>query len=315
MTQKEHYAGKDQNHQTTSNRPSDEKHDMTDLMKDLNDLDEHAIQTLAEAAVSGDGVNLPFAAPYVYVYNGDRRNKANAKDAPALYFGGWAVDEASLTEMVDSGDLPGLPDGWARFENSGDKGDYTGLCSRTVTAAILARRERWINQASGQSAPSFDRDGGYTRRHRQWLGLMFIKGKPYGFAVLSAKGYQAQEVQTAIDAWHRAIGKFRKELNATQIPPSAFAVTIGTHGDQPEYVPVGKSGAQSNITPIRAILAPDLTADMIAKRFIGAQNLRACAERVEQAREWLVAWKAPSGKASNGQAGEPETPPEVEYPF
>lgn len=283
---------------------------MTDLMKDLNGIDEVALGQLREAEKTGEGVQLPFPVANFFVYNGDARQKTAAKDCPVLYFGGFAGDAHKITELVDAGDAPAPLAKWYPFEGAGEKGSWDGVGSRLVTISAITHRARWTSQ-DGRSGPNYDAEAGLTRRHLQLLCLLYNDSKPWSYAVITAKGYQAQNLLGAISAWGKAIAPFRKELNAVALPLSAFALTIGTTGAEPKFVSVGKGNSTSKITPIEAVIPEGLTADMVGKRFIGAQNLRANAEHLDQARDWLAAWKTGAVTRDEAPAREEET----EIPF
>ena len=138
----------------------------------------------------------------------------------------------------------------------------------------------------------------------QTLALLYSASKPWGYVVLTTKGYQAKYLRDALSEWGKAIAPHRKAIGAANLPLSAFAVRVGTQGDKLDQVNVGKA-AQKAVTPIRAIIPADLTAEAVEKRFIGSANLRANAERLAMAADWLAAWKR--GKAD-------EAPPEPGLP-
>ena len=285
---------------------------MTDLMKDLEGIPVFALEKLKNAETTGEGVKLPFPALYAFVTNGDPKQKAAAKTAPALYYGGFATDAVKAGELVDDGSLPHLPEGWAPFSGVGEKGDWDGLCVRAITIARIASRAHWINQEARQSGPHYDAAKGLTRQHLQVLCLLYSASKPFGYCVLTAKGFQAKNLMDAFTAWKTAIGKYAKEINASTIPLGGFAITIGTQGEQPDYVSVGKA-ATSKITPIKALIPDDFSAEKLAKRFIGAQNLSANAERLDIAAEWLAAWQK-RDVATDDQGAE-AAPPVEEIPW
>lgn len=262
---------------------------MTDLMKEFTDIDQVALNQLREAERGGEGVKLPFPALNVWVNNGDARMRANKDTAPLLYYGGWATDGEALGELILAGHVPSDLEKWAAFEGAGDRGNWQGRGSRTVTAAFVASRTRWLAPDGKTAGPHFDAAKGFKRQHVQWLVLLYILSKPWGYAVLTAKGYQAMNVANAIKDWGAAIQPHRAALNAQALPLSAFAITIGTTGPEPVFKDVGKS-ATSKITPMVAVIPPDLTADLVSKRFIGANNVRVNNERLAAATEWLAAW-------------------------
>lgn len=262
---------------------------MTNLMQDFTDIDQVALNQLRDAERSGDGVKLPFPALNIWVNNGDARMRANKDTCPMLYFGGWATDNETLGELILAGHAQTDLDKWAGFEGAGDKGNWQGRGSRTVTAAIIANRSRWLSPDGKTSGPHYDAAKGFKRQHVQWLALMYANSKPWGYVVLTAKGFQAMNVANAIKDWGAAIAPFRAALNAHTLPLSAFAITIGTSGAEPVYKEVGKS-ATSKITPMVAVIPPDLTAEKVAQRFITAPNVRINNEHLAQAADWLAAW-------------------------
>lgn len=284
---------------------------MTDLMKDLEGIAVFALDQLREAQRTSDAVSLPFPAPYIYAHNGDPRSKSHAQTCPVLYFGGWATDQTALGELIEDGSVPGALKGWTAFSGANDKGEYSNVGARALTFSFVGHRDRWLN-SEGRASHHFNKETGHTRRHIQVLALLYSDSKPWGYAVLVAKGYQAIYFYKALEAWKKAITPFLKELNGTQLPISAFAITIGNTGEAPTFEKVGKT-AQSSITPLAAIIPADLNAEKVAKRFIGAANIAANAERLGMAKEWLAAWskaddKEAPAESSNGDGG--NWPPE-----
>ena len=262
---------------------------MTDLLKELEGLEQRAIDVLTEAGRDTEGVRLPFAALYIHVINGDPKLKDSK--CPAQYFGGFSADADRMGEMVDLGEVDGLPGGWTAYTGvSGDK-EWNALGSRSITVAVIKGRQSWLDKTGFTRFPNYTATN--TRRHLQYLGALAVGGNFYAPVVITAKGFQAQRVIEAADGWKRAIRPCLKELNATTLPRSAWWISLGTSGDKPEFETVGRE-AQNRITPIRAILpAGKLEAEMVKALFVGAQNLRRFAEMYEQAKDWLEAWKTP----------------------
>jgi len=264
------------------------KYDMTDLLKELEGMEQSALDNLKDAEASGEGIRLPFPVPYIFVINGDAKMKAVAEKTPALYFGGWATDADQMGELIDAGVIPEFPKHFVAYEGVSGSNTWNGLCGRTVTLSVVARRQRWLNK-DGDSSPKFNKETGSTRRHVQILALVYSEGKPLGYCVVSAKGFQAGNLLGALKEWEIAISKHRKAINATTLPLSAFALTFGTAGDKPNFVSVG-SGETREITPIQAIIPEDMSPEKVAKRFVGKVVLQENASRLEMAREWLEAW-------------------------
>lgn len=284
---------------------------MTDLMKDLSEIELAQLETLNSAQSDGEGVRLPFAAIYLHVKNGDPKMKGAT---PVQYFGGWEGDPEKIGEMVESGDLPTMPDGWQSYDAASREGrEYAGLGTRKIVVAVIASRVSWISKDGKSRVPNHD--PAHPRFHSQWLGLLLNSQPKYCVpVVLSAKGYQVTNVRDAISDWEKAIRPFRKELNAQTLGRYAFWITLGTSGDKPNYKQVGPQGSQSPITPVTAIIPEGLTAEMVGKRFIGKEALMKCVDMLAQAKEWLNAWKTPTNGTSHGlgdatqRAGQYENP-------
>lgn len=284
---------------------------MPNLMEDFDEIGAHKLNQLREAEKSGDGVQLPFPAANIWVMNGAPNQKTATQSCPVLYYGGWATDAGKLDELLQAGHVPAGLDKWVAFDAPGDKGEWRGLGARVATAAFITHRARWISGDGRSSGPEYDAGAGLTRQHAQFLTLLYSNSKPWGYAVLTAKGYQVANVKAAIKAWEAAIAPFRKELNAATLPLSAFAISIGTYGAEPKFTPVGKGGSTSKITPIEAVIPAELSADKVRQRFIGSQHVYANAERLEQAREWLGTWKT----AAREEAAAAPEPQEDSIPF
>lgn len=279
---------------------------MTDLMKTLEGIEQSALNELSKAGKLGEGVELPFAAAYFWAMNGQRNMAAIAKECAPLYFGGFATDADKFMALEIE-----TPSGLNAFTGSSDRGEWNGLATRVLHFALIGKRTRWLSKDGSFSTHYKDT---HTRQHIQVLGLGYANGKPWIPVVVSAKGYQAKHIIESVKAWEKAIAPFKKELNATQFPISCFVISIGTQGDKPEFVNVGQTGAQSSITPIRAVSTDGMTAEKVSKRFIGPDVLRANAERLAQAADWLKAWHESAENGSrNAYVPEPDIP--IDEPF
>ena len=286
---------------------------MTNLMQDFTDIDAVALGQLREAERGGEGIKLPFPVLNLWVLNGAANLKALKDTCPAQYFGGWATDNDELGKLILDGTVPSDLDKWSAFEGAGKNGNaWNGRASRVATAAFIASRARWINGETNAAGPHYDKAKGMTRQHKQYLALLYISSKPWGYVVLSAKGWQTKYVYDAIKAWAAAIQPHRAALNATNLPLSAFALTIGTEGPEPKFQEKGSGKSTSPITPMGAVIKPGLTAEMVAQRFIGAPNLRANNDKRAQAAEWLAAW-GKAGKDATAPDDEPAEETEIAF--
>jgi hypothetical protein len=268
---------------------------MTDLMKDLSEIELTKLDQLNQAQGDSEGIRLPFAAVYVHVKNGDPKAKGQSA---VQYFGGWEGDPEKIGELVETGDLPTMPDGWTSYDAVSREGkEYPGIGTRKLVVAVIASRASWLTKDGKSRAPAYSTE--FSRLHVQWLGLLLNNQPKYCVPVVfSAKGYQVTNVREAIEKWEKAIRPFRKELNATGLGRYAFWVSLGTAGDKPDFKKVGPPGKQSTITPITALIPDGLTADLVGKRFIGKDALMKCVDMLTQAQEWLGAWKTPSGETN-----------------
>lgn len=283
---------------------------MTDLMKELEGLPQAALDELTRAQNGDGGVQLPFQVAYFWAHNGDPKAAKLAKDCPAVFAGGWATDAEQLEALISAGELASTPKGFFAFDGAGrDGNEYRGIAGRVLSFAYIARRERWLAKDGTSAKPHYDGDTGHTRRHMQMLVRVASEGKPWGYAVMTTKGWQAKYMLDALKEWSAAIGKYAKELNAARFPLGAWWITVGTFSDKPEFVPVGKD-AKTNITPMRAWIKDDFGAEQLKARFVGATVLQENAEHLAQAREWLEAWAVAQA------APAPESAPEEqEIPF
>ena len=133
--------------------------------------------------------NLPVSAVYIWAHNGKPEFQEGVPR-----FGGFAASAESVIDAVESNDLT-IPANWDSLELHGREGAYGAYLARSMIVAPIGFRLRWMNGSTGEYQLTFDRDGGYTRRHVQVLcGLGHIPSETIeqaGYCVLTAKGYQA----------------------------------------------------------------------------------------------------------------------------
>ena len=235
-------------------------------------------------------VRLPFPALTIRVLNGDPKMKGVKPDA--RYFGGWAYGADDCAKLVTDGDLRVDP-AWAVYEATGDKGDYNEAAHRSVHVAVIKGRMRWGNDRDRQYSPKYFVG---ARMHLQYLAGLFKINKGVveycGMAMLTAKGHQANHLQTSIETYATFIRTATAgEPALSKLPRPAWILTLGTQGEKAEFKPVGKSQT-STITPIKPIL-PENAAEL-AKRRVSDDVLAELADRFEQAQTWLNAWKTTS---------------------
>ena len=268
---------------------------MTDLLLQLEGIEQAALDTLAAAEQTGEGVRLPFPVVNAWWINGSRNFKPLGN---VQYFGGWATDAERAGEMVEAGDLVALPKDWFAFEGQSEQGEYQCIGSRAVTFSPIVYRLSWLTQDGKSRRAKYDE--AHRRSHLQYLGQVRDSAGLIFPAVLTAKGMQSSNLLTALKEWGKAIAPYRKDLNATRFPLGAFWLAFGTQGDAPDFQSVG-SEAKSTITPVKSILPATLTAETVAKRFVGPQVLGQNAEMLNQAADWLAAWKEQAETPANAE--------------
>jgi len=272
-----------------------------DLLAALGGMESATLDQLRDAERGGEGIRLPFPAMYAYVLNGDAKLKQLGN---VQYFGGFATDADKVGEMVEAGELPDFPEAWSAFEGQGEKGAYHSLGARSLRFAPIGYRQSWIGSDSAIRGEKYDPDKGLTRRHIQYLGQMLDDASHVFPVVITAKGYQAQNLIEALGRWKTALGPHLKALNATRFPLSAFWLHIGTTGPKPEFVTVGKKTTHA-ITPIRPLIPEGLGLEAVAALFVGRENLMLHGELLSQSAEWRGAWKALDGANADIVQGEP----------
>lgn len=276
-------------------------------------LDPQLTEKLNNGMRSGDVIELPFPVIYIWALNGQATYKSQASAAPALYYGGWACKADDALLVAEHSGLT-VPADWKRVAMaSRDGNEIDAFVMRNVIVAPIAKRESWLLDM--QRSPHYV-DG--ARRHVQALAyLAEAKGEngnkaiiPWGPVVLTAKGYQAKNLLDSFRQWDKGTASLRSKI-APGVPSWCFYLSIGTFGKERQAVNVGKSGAQSPITPISAYIPDDLTEERITRLFVGQEVAGLMADYMDQAAEWLRAWKAPV-EETYGPAGG-EISPEPEY--
>ena len=270
------------------------------------------VQNEFEGGLSTGGIQLPMKVPYLWVKNGEVARK---KDGGALYFGGWAVNMEEMDSIC--GEFKrGLPFGLKEIAvipsaDSSDKEIELNLyVSRAILFAPLAMRESSILK-DGTRVVAFSRGG---RPHTQVLGLLAQVDKDasvWGYAVLSAKGYQAGNVMDSIRKAQSAIKAACKKTEGFGLAPSnAFWMQLGTFSTKREAIKVGGGDSQSEITPIGVLLPEAINAEWLEKHYIGDDNVLQARDVMKTCREWLDAWKADNIGKVGVPRNLPEEPPD-----
>ena len=272
------------------------------------ELDQNVANRLNEGMTTGGGIELPFYAPVLWVVNGEAKL---SKVGGAQFYGGWAAKEEEITACVDYGLV--VPSNLTFGDMTANDGTtFNVFTTRNVIVAPIATRKAWLKDQVRHSSYV---EGG--RQHVQalcWMCNWETDGEnkqrvSWGPVVLSAKGYQANNLVGAFKAWDKHTSAMRRKV-APGVPAWCFYLAIGTFGKERKAEQVGKS-AKSPITPIGAYLPENLNEETLTALFVGQDVAAQMADALTDAKEWLSAWAEPSHDqfgAANGD-GVPEEPP------
>lgn len=266
----------------------------------------------AEAGVGVTEGSLPFDAPLFYVQNG----KANMPgDIPALKFGGWATESDKMDTIVQTNKRTMPPQLVRGVITTTDGKAVQVYTARSLVVSIATFRTSWISKNGRERFPEYRDD---TRRHVQALAIMAVPEPTgnlgiWGPVVLSAKGFQAKKLLSAMDDWSKHTAVIRAQ-HAPGVPAFMFYSAIGTFGDQPVFEQVGKGNQRSSITPI-VVKQNELTLPILQKIYGGEALLDAITKVQEDSKQWVSAWSVAS--KSSGQSESSESLPEddSDYPY
>lgn len=256
-------------------------------------LDQNTINKLNNGMASSEAIQLPFPAPFLWAVNGQPGYK---QVGGALYYGGWACKAEDLSSICRTAGIA-APSTWKPgVMSSRDGGEFEVFHTRSVIIAPIAKRESWLID---NKRVAYYVEG--SRRHLQVLAYLAVKNgqamEPWGPVVLTAKGYQAQNLSKAFNFWDKATVVHRNKI-APGVPAWCFYLAIGTFGDQRQVVQVGKSGAASPITPIGAYVPENMSEAMVESLYVGV-IATIMADYQDRASEWLGAWKIDKSGSEN----------------
>lgn len=247
----------------------------------LPQLDPTLTNELSNPLQTGDFVELPFYAPYLWVLNGKANLKNPSDKINVPYYGGFAVSrddfELAVTEYGNPGNFT-----FYNMVNQEGK-EYEVYASRAVAVAPIVIRERWVE----------------GRGHTQVLAFAGMRGEdghfaPWGPVVLTAKSYTAKFLRDSLKEWESFTAKARREY-APGYPANLFYCFVGTFGSERKQVMVGK-GSQSPITPLALYKGKEgmCTSDMLQANFVGLEVVNSMKVYKEQAKAWVEDWKKPA---------------------
>ena len=130
-----------------------------------------------------------------------------------------------------------------------------------------------------------------------------------GVHVITAKGMQTKEIETAFRDWETTSAQARKEF-ADNADAKFFYAGIGTYGKDLFFKEVG-SRNKNFITPVVMADPGELTAEKLEKRYVGDVEAVNMSEYFSQAQEWLADWQKKDTPAE--KAPQPYDDSELEY--
>ena len=278
---------------------------MFDLPKDVTDQIDHNLE-------QHGAITLPFDVVYLWVHNGDDKLE---KLGGADYFGGWSGKKPDCDTYCEARGLKGMPAGFSETSKRVSGGVKLELyCSRFVLVAPIGFRESWSMDRS--------RFAEYTpgaRHHVQMLAYMYEKHQPdpkqpstyipWGAVVLTAKGFQANNLTRTLTAWANALDPVRRKI-CPDTPAHFFLRGIGTWGKEPNFVEVGSGNKKSAITPIDVYVPEKIDEAALSSWFVGADMASVMADLAQQAKPWLEAWSSNSKPSTPDSWADTSTPPE-----
>jgi hypothetical protein len=282
-------------------------------------LDRNLADKLNMGMDDGTAIELPFPVIYLWPVNGQASYKSQVQTAPALYYGGWAAKAEDVQMIADqAGSKP--PAGWIGAAiDTRDGGEFEAFVTRSVIVAPIGKRESWL--LDGARQPHYTEG---ARRHVQCLCYLAEKQGtngdakfiPWGPVVLTAKGYQAKNLLAAFAAWEKSTSNLRYKV-APGVPAWCFYFAVGTFGKDRQAVNVGKPGSQSPITPVTAYIPDKMDEVKMHSLFVGEEVVAMMADYMDQAADWLKAWKEPVQEPARGEGGDDFFLPagEEEVPF
>jgi hypothetical protein len=286
------------------------------------DYDRESAERLGGGMNMGGGIMLPFDTPNFWWMNGDPRQRALAQATPALYFGGWAAKfEAIEAVKKDRENL--IPGGLVQTDiYTQDNKNFVAYTTRNIVCALIGFRSCWVltDPADGRTQRAVEFVQG-ARQHMQVLALMAYKDRagayhPWGPVQLTVKGYMVSEFGNQVKQWQRLLSPVLKQI-APGLPATAFYMSLGTFGPEPVTRSVGKT-AKSPITPVHSYQPENITEDTLTKIYAGKEGVAKMAAMLDQAGEWLNAWKTRAANSKAGAGGPPapdfdDMPSDEEY--
>lgn len=268
-------------------------------------ISKEAADRLNQGMNLGGGIELPFKAPVFWWMNGQPQAKPFIQATPALYYGGWASGQDAIEEVKD--ERGGVPTGLALTDVYAKNGKVIpSYTSRALVVAPIGFRSCWYKGDNGSQTRSVQYFQG-GRQHIQVLALTGIQRQDksyqsWGPIVISAKGYQASYLQSALKDWKKALEIPRRQY-APDVPAWAFWCALGTFQKEAESHLVGKTGAQSPVTPINLFIPKEITEAMMIRLYVGSEAVDEMVQLLDSSQEWLNAWKQQGQNGAKAAGG------------
>jgi hypothetical protein len=276
---------------------------------------------------TSSAVELPFSAPAFFIVNGN----AQLQQVGGIhYFGGWACGTEKLKEAADSWENVTFPvRGLTPTETIVQSGQKLPVyASRSLLVAPIGiRKFSTIKDPSGQKR----RVPPFTKGARPGIQVVCMLGYkdenknifPWAPIILTANGYQTNNVQGAFSNWNKAIKPLVQKLIPDQKPASVsnlFWMAIGTFGQDRIQKPAG----EKFITPVSCYIPENLDEKILESLYVGEEIAEYMADLSEKSREWFQVFNVPANSQKlvaepveehdNWDMQEPP-PPEDDIPF
>jgi hypothetical protein len=250
------------------------------------------IQSTIDAANQTEAIVLPIQVGYWTWLNPVRGSKTQ----DARTYGGWQCGADSYEAALAEQNAEAIHE---RIILTNEKNqDYEAYTSRVLHAAVIGRRERWIEEKS--------------QSHLQVLAMLASYDKktytPWSINVLTVRGNAAKFLKNALADWNSKTTAARRKV-ANGLHSNFFFITIGTFGQTVLTKTVGKE-AQRTITYPVSWYPDDISPEYLRSAFVGNDIAERMAATAAVCSDWLIAWKDSKGSGKQAQGGNESEPPE-----
>jgi len=291
----------------------------------MSKYDQDALNELENGVAPGGEGNLPFDVAIWRALNGQSALKSlSATPVNAVYFGGWATGKTETDEYAQSSGKAPLPFGVHEMGEL-DK-VYDAYVTRELFVAPIVSRVSWVKKTGAMPVRSPEYFEG-SSRHFQCVGFMGIRStaetteiEPWGLVMLTVKGMQVTHVLDGINKWNSSTAPVRRKIAASEgvsnIPAWVFYMKMGTFGQTPNFLKVGKGNNTSIITPISTYIPQQITDELLDKLYVGEGVTAVMVDAKKSAADWAAGWdKASRSAPAPASDEEPSFNETDEIPF